>query len=376
MATVHPLIAQAQKSLPAKTPAAEKDFIARFYAGEPREDLEQMDVITMQRTAQMHWAMMHDRKPGKASVRVHNPATEKGGWPLNRTVIDFVDDDMAFQIDSITADLTRFGQTIHLIVHPLLYIKRGKSGDITAVENQHVSGFAAQSHIHIELTHMLTPAQCMELQDSLMRIANDVRYATGDWQTMREKLRACEVSMGHAPASFPKAMVGEYQAFLEYLYKDNFTLLGYREYAHQKGRDGKTSTKVVKGSHLGLLRLEVTTPIMPEGKDELPEHLAKLSKEKALLRVFKIHNKKSSVHRRVPLDAVMVRLFDEKGHHTGEAIFIGLFTSVTYSRSIRDIPYLDRKTAAIMERAKFEQGSHGHKALSHILEKYPRDELF
>ncbi len=29
-----------------------------------------------------------------------------------------------------------------------------------------------------------------------------------------------------------------------------------------------------------------------------------------------------------------------------------------------------------MQRAHFEQGTHGRKALSHILEKYPRDELF
>ena len=375
MALVHPLIAQAQKSLPAKTSALQKEFTAKFYAESAGEDLDQMDVITLQRTTQLHWDMMQERKPGKAMIRVHTPATDKGGWPLNRTIIDFVDDDMAFQIDSITAELTRSGQTIHLIAHPLFYVKRGKSGDINAIETESRPGLEAQSHIHIELTRMLTPAQCKALQASLEQVANDLLYATGDWPAMREKLRDGQNALSRAPKTFADDAIADYQAFLEYLYKDNFTLLGYREYRYEKDKDGKTTAKAVKNSHLGLLRREVKTEIMAEGAEILPSNLARLGKDKSLLHVFKL-NKKSTVHRRVPLDAIMVRLFDDKGKHTGEAIFIGLFTSVTYSRSIRDIPYLSRKTAMIMERAKFEQGSHGHKALSHILEKYPRDELF
>lgn len=371
----HPLIAQAQKSVPAKTPALQKDFIARFYAESTREDLDQMDVITLLRTTQLHWDMMNDRKPGKAMIRVHTPETDKDGWPLHRTVIDFVDDDMAFQIDSITAELTRFGQTIHLIAHPLVYVKRGKNGNISAIENKPVSGLNPQSHIHIELNRMLPAAQCKALQISLEQVANDLRHATGDWLAIRAKLRNGQDALSHAPKAYADDEIKDYQAFLEYLYQDNFTLLGYREYHYEKDKNGKSVAKAVRNSHLGLLRREVKTEIMSEGADILPPNLARLGKDKSLLHVFKL-SKKSTVHRRVPLDAIMVRLFDAKGKHTGEAIFVGLFTSVTYSRSIRDIPYLSRKTAMIMDRARFEPGSHGHKALSHILEKYPRDELF
>jgi glutamate dehydrogenase len=372
MATLHPLIAQAQKSLPAKTTSHEKNFVARFYATSSGDDLAMMDIITLQRTAGLHWEMMNKRKPGKALIRVHTPSIEEGGWPLNRTVIDFVDDDMAFQIDSIMAEINRIGQVVHLMIHPLLYVKR-MGGKITAVETEPGKDTKAQSHIHIELKRMLTPVQCAEIQSRLEHIANDVRYATGDWMTMREKLRECESSLSNAPADFPDDAIEDYQAFLEYLYKDNFTLLGYREYVYQT-KDGKTIAKAVKNSHLGLLRPEVETDIMPEGLDTLPPHLARYSKDKNLMRVFKLHNK-STVHRRVPLDAVMVRLFDEKGKAKGEAVFVGLLTSVTYSRSIRDIPYLSRKTQIVMEMANFESGGHNRKALSHILEKYPRDEL-
>lgn len=373
MASLHPLITQAQKALPAKTSAAEKQFLAQFFAESAEEDLSTMSMITLQRTAQHHWNMMHKRRAGKALIDVHNPAIDKGGWPLNRTVIDFVDDDMAFQIDSMMAEITRYGQIAHLMVHPLLHVTRS-GGKITRVSTEPEKESKPQSHIHIQLERMLTPEQCLKLKSHLEQIANDVRFATSDWQAMRQKIRMCESSLSNAPNEFPDDAIEDYQAFLEYLYKDNFTLLGYREYVY-KTKDGKTVGTAVKNSHLGLLSPDVETEIMPEGFDTLPPNLIRFHKDKGLMRVFKLH-KKSTVHRSVPLDAVMVRLFDKNGKACGEALFVGLFTSVTYSRSIRDIPFLSRKTNIIMERAHFEQGSHGRKSLSHILEKYPRDELF
>ena len=56
-------------------------------------------------------------------------------------------------------------------------------------------------------------------------------------------------------------------------------------------------------------------------------------------------------------------------------LFIGLFTSVTYSRSVADIPYLRVKVQNVINRTQFLPGSHDRRALRHILEKYPRDEI-
>ncbi len=55
MSPIHPLIKQAQKHLPAKTPALEKEFIGQFYVASSGSDLDLMDVITLQRTAALHW---------------------------------------------------------------------------------------------------------------------------------------------------------------------------------------------------------------------------------------------------------------------------------------------------------------------------------
>ena len=61
----------------------------------------------------------------------------------------------------------------------------------------------------------------------------------------------------------------------------------------------------------------------------------------------------SRVHRPVPMDAIFVRRFDKEGEIIGERLFVGLFTSKSYSQSPREIPFLRRKIDYVIERAGF-----------------------
>jgi glutamate dehydrogenase len=112
-----------------------------------------------------------------------------------------------------------------------------------------------------------------------------------------------------------------------------------------------------------------------EHQEGLPRNLQELRRDLPPVSVSKT-NRLSTVHRRVPMDAIAVKTYDAKGNVKGEKLFLGLFTSVTYSRSVSDVPYLREKVDEIMEMSDFLPGSHNRKALRHILEKYPRDELF
>ena len=87
-------------------------------------------------------------------------------------------------------------------------------------------------------------------------------------------------------------------------------------------------------------------------------------------------NVKSRVHRRVYLDYIGVKRFDDQGKLAGEFRIVGLFTSTAYTRSPRTIPYLRRKVDAVVRRAGFDPDGHSGKALVNVLESYPRDELF
>ncbi|PZO86115.1 MAG: NAD-glutamate dehydrogenase [Micavibrio aeruginosavorus] len=212
-----------------------------------------------------------------------------------------------------------------------------------------------------------------ELRMGLIQVMDDVRNSTKDWQPMREKLREAQRQLSNAPAKFDDFLIEEYQAFLEYLYDNNFTFLGYREYKFTD-KKGKLLSETVEGESLGLLRDEVMPVYLNDARNCLSEPQQKLRAGQPPLTISKV-NRRSTVHRRVPMDAVAVKTFDKKGNVTGEMLFVGLFTSVTYSRSVADIPYLRVKIQNVINRTQFVPGSHDRRALRHILEKYPRDEV-
>jgi glutamate dehydrogenase len=76
------------------------------------------------------------------------------------------------------------------------------------------------------------------------------------------------------------------------------------------------------------------------------------------------------------MDYVGVKIFNESGALTGERRFVGLFTSSAYRSMAAEIPLLRRKVESVIARAGLAPASHDGKALAHIMETYPRDELF
>ncbi len=87
-------------------------------------------------------------------------------------------------------------------------------------------------------------------------------------------------------------------------------------------------------------------------------------------------NTRSTVHRPGYTDYVGVKRYAPDGRVIGEHRFLGLFTSTAYSARVAETPLLRGKVEAIAERAGLPPGGHLAKALAHILETYPRDELF
>ncbi len=97
--------------------------------------------------------------------------------------------------------------------------------------------------------------------------------------------------------------------------------------------------------------------------------------DKRLLIITKA-NSRSTVHRSVYLDYIGVKTFDAAGNVVGEKRFLGLFASAAYLYSVKELPVVKRKVAAVMERSGLSPRSHSGKDLMAILEGYPRDELF
>ncbi|HRC26099.1 MAG TPA: NAD-glutamate dehydrogenase, partial [Alphaproteobacteria bacterium] len=342
------------KALPKTAPDALKSFAQTFVRHTGDADLEPFDARTLSDLIQTHWALAHKHKTGTALLALDTLPTPKTG-PIPGTTIDVVSDDMAFLVDSIAAEINRRGYLIACLLHPII---------------------EKRSHIHIRLVSALSTPAADALQEALEGVLSDVRLANRDWPAMLARLKAArDALLDTAPrVGLSKNEIAESCAFLDYMIDNNFTLLGCRDYAFSE-KNGKVLSTTLKESGLGVLS-DARRPAYISGEDySLPESLTRLRRAQPPLSISKT-NRRSTVHRAVPMDTVTIKTYAPDGSVCGEHLFVGLFTSVTYSRSVEDIPWLRAKVEGVMKATGFAPGSHDWRALRHILEKYPRDELF
>src|SRR6202522_3813734 len=152
----------------------------------------------------------------------------------------------------------------------------------------------------------------------------------------------------------------------------HFTFLGFREYRLQ-GRKGQESLRPIAESGLGILRPGHRQPATTNRT--LSSDIRRQSRSRNLSLVTKA-NSLSTVHRAGYLDYVGIKQFDARGRLIGERRFLGLWTSAAYNANPREIPLLRQKITQVAEHFALAPDSHDGKALQHILESFPRDELF
>jgi len=341
-------------------------------AGISKEDVDLFSEGMVTRMVERHLELMKGRRPGEAAISI--VCEEVGDEAGHKTIVDIVHDDKAFLIDSVVARINYAELLIDFLLHPVVGIQYGKGGAVTAVTDKSDKKSQRVSHLHIHIKQGLTAPQMKALKQGIAEALDDVVIANRDWPAMLDQLKQARRDLEQAKTKTPAKEVTQYCDFLDYLHDNNFTLLGYREYEfYEKG--GVLKSRTLKGKSLGLLHNDVAPVYLNDHEEGLPHSLQNLRRTLPPVHVSKT-NRIATVHRRVPMDAIAIKTYDHKGKVKGEKLFLGLFTSVTYSRSVNDVPYLREKVEEVMKMSAFTDGSHDRKALRHILEKYPRDELF
>ena len=338
-------------------------FLELYYALTDEDDLA-LDPGMRATAALDHLRWARRRRSRSAKVRVFNPSLERDGWTSKYTIVQTVTDDMPFLVDSLTMMLSTQTRGIHATIHPVLDVSRNSRGDITAIGAD--SAARPESFMHIEIAREAQGKTLAAVEAEVKATLANVRAAVEDWPLMIEKLREAAAELG-ANKQLNSQQRAESQAFLEWLADDHFTLLGYREYDLRRGKE-TDRLEPREATGLGISRIHPTKAMRLSG------HARREARSKEPLILTKA-NRLSTVHRLVPLDYIGVKVFDTTGKPCAERRFLGLFTSIAYSQSPRDIPLLRLKVQQIMTRSELDPVSHRGKALQHILDTFPRDDL-
>ncbi len=347
-------------------------FIRAFYANVPQADIAGESPEDLFSAAVSLANFAQTRLPTQAKVRVFNPHIDEHGWRSPHTVIEIVNDDMPFLVDSLTAEMNRQELGVHLVIHPIVRTTRDAKGQLTAIGTP---DGRPESIMQLRVNQVATQEQLDAIKDRIDIVLRDVRLAVEDWQKMRARLAADIEETAKRKLPLPAEEVTEVVDFLRWINDDHFTFLGYSEYTFAGANDSVTY-HISKDSGLGVLRdADVRVFEGMRNLDALPPDVRSFLTQPKLVLVTKA-NLRSTVHRNVHLDTFGLKIFNDKGEVVGEHLFAGLFTSVAYNRSPWEIPLLREKVETVAKRAGFSPQSHDGKALAHILETYPRDELF
>jgi glutamate dehydrogenase len=353
------------------------DAIARdYFSRVDADDLAERTPEDLLGALLSHIQLGETREPGRPKLRIFGPTTAEDAWSSRHTVIQIVNDDMPFLVDTTSLEINRQGLTLHLIVHPIFAVERDAQGKLKSIAaaNGNSRGMPRESWMHIEIDRVVDAEQRDALAAGLERVLADVRAAVTDWKPMLAKLDAAIAELAHAPKTLPPAIVAESRAFLQWLADGHMTLLGYREHNLVDAKGG-AALQLVQGSGLGLLR-ETQEEKLSASFAALPTQARELARAPLPLLVVTKANTRSTVHRAGYTDYIGVKRYNEAGEVIGEHRFIGLFTSTAYSARVAETPLLRGKVEAIANRAGLPPGGHLAKALDHILETYPRDDLF
>src|SRR5213595_3682560 len=244
------LIREAAGSVqPGKTPRA---FAELLFSHTNIEDLVNYDAASLAFLAEQAWDHVKQRTAGRADIRVINPMMPDG---REISVLEVLNDNMPFLVDSTMAELAEQGIEVTLVVHPIIAVERNEQGKLLRFYGETLSEGVKgerESLIHFHIARLDADADRQKLIDGLTKTLNDVRASVTDWLAMRARIEEAIKTLRINPPPLPVEEVAEAEQFLQWLCADNFTFLGLREYRFSSASDW--SDDITAGEGLGILR--------------------------------------------------------------------------------------------------------------------------
>ena len=277
------------------------------------------------------------RLPSTVAMTLESSGGEVG---RRRMRLVIVNDDMPFLVDSISAAIAAKGLAVHRLLHPVIAVRRDPAGKLQSIGEGEM-----ESIVYIELDRADARGR-HDLTEELDHVLADVRAAVGDWPEMTAQMKRDATALAGTD--------GEGAALLAWLADNHFTLLGHAE-----------MTPAGHFEHgLGILRRSMRLWDGPA--KEIVTHLRNDRWPVQLLKADRV----SPVHRRVPLDTVMVRRSDGS-----ISVHAGLWTSAALRSPAEEVPVLRQWLNDLDRELGFARHGHAAKALAHAISTLPHDLL-
>lgn len=329
-----------------------KEFARILYSEVSNDDIANIDADHLAKAALSTFKLFTRRDKTETLINLYRPHDES-----DMAILEIVNLDVPFLIDSITNELKSQQHEIHLIVHPTMRVKRDGTGKFIDFDSEGSKEDVMQYH----LSNWNDKEKDAQLIARVKKIMECINFAVSDWRKMTARMTECIDVMRESTIIKRHEMRDESIAFLEWLVANHMVFLGCVDYELK----GNLLVPVIQ-TELGVIRSD---------HYQLGEILVDENVQTHDPLIIRKWDQKSIVHRTAHLDQIIIKSFDNRGRVSGAMVFFGLYTSSVYYQSVRNIPLMRKKVQTVIQRYGYPEASHNCKELITAMESFPRGEL-
>src|SRR5829696_6649299 len=146
------LLAAAEHALAGSKNALPKEFVEALLGSAPPEDLLRYEARDAAVLSEAAWAFLAERTLEAPQVRIVTPDRAPSSDQLKQvSVLEIINDDMPFLLDSVLGELSERGIEIRLVAHPIISVERNTAGRLTAFRASLGAGTLRESFIHVHM---------------------------------------------------------------------------------------------------------------------------------------------------------------------------------------------------------------------------------
>ncbi|MGH6684017.1 MAG: NAD-glutamate dehydrogenase, partial [Pseudolabrys sp.] len=243
---VRAVIEQAGFTLAARRNDIPATFVTQLYDRASADDLLCYAAADLADLSERTFDFLRERKSGAPKIRCENVALKGPGDRKSIALVEIVNDDMPFLVDSVMGELAERRLNVQLVVHPVFGVRRDGAKLLSL--GAPADG-TRESFIHIHLEPIADEAARADIVRALDGVLGEVRLAVQDWRAMLERANGIVADLKTNPPPLPVDEIAEAIQFLQWLLADNFTFIGMREYSF----DGQALEPDFTGA-LGIMR--------------------------------------------------------------------------------------------------------------------------
>src|SRR5687767_10240275 len=252
LALIEKIVAAVSRDLPRARRALTADFVRAFFRGVAEEDLRAHRPVDLATAALAHLDFGRVRKGTGVLVDLAPALAASSETAAHRALVRVVAPDMPFLVDSIGIVFSQMNIGVHLIVHPVLGVRRDRRGVLSGIGIDPRDG-KPESWQMLEIDRPRNQAEADALLRRLHVALADVRKSVMDFPRMLERVRAVANELERAKLPVPQSHAAEARALLTWMHDGHFVFLGYRYYRLKRGRARDALVRDTD-SGLGILR--------------------------------------------------------------------------------------------------------------------------